>query len=355
MAAPLAADRLLAALRAEGCAVREVRSWRTHNRNHAGAWGPVHGVMVHHTATGPAVDVVDLIYDGHSTLPGPLATGCITKDGRVHLTANGRANHAGGGDPDVLDAVVNESYGDYPPPTHEHQGSSGAIDGNARFYGWECANKGDGTDPWPRVQYVAIVKATAAVCRAHGWSAKSAIGHLEWSDWKPDPRGFDMKDFRRDLAACLALPAGQWEGEDDPMPQYVNLGIGRAYRLDPGGWDSIEFSREWTDETGDHATDGSVWARGACRFSGTLSLRVAGLRPGQTVQARMSEYAGDALVQDHPVHELVGTGGDAFGVLPLVKRIGAGRGMRVRLLNAQDTPVTVSTAVLTALVWKESD
>jgi hypothetical protein len=354
MAAPLAADRLLAALRAEGCTVREVRSWRTHNRNHAGAWGPVHGVMVHHTATGPGVDVVDLIYDGHSTLPGPLATGCITKDGTVHLTANGRANHAGGGDPDVLTAVVEESYGDYPPPTHEHQGSPGAVDGNSRFYGWECANKGDGTDPWPRVQYVAIVKATAAVCRAHGWSTKSAIGHLEWSDWKPDPRGFDMKDFRRDLAACLALRAGQWEGEDDPMPQYVNLGIDQPYRLGPGGWDSIEFSREWTDETGDHATDGSVWARGACRFSGSLSLRVTGLRPGQTVQVRMSEFLGDEMVQDHPIHELVGTGGDTFGVLPLVKRIGVGRGMRVRLLNTQDTAVTVATAVLTALVWKES-
>ncbi|MFJ4365052.1 N-acetylmuramoyl-L-alanine amidase [Streptomyces chartreusis] len=222
MATPLTAAQLLAALKAEGCTVREVRSWRTHNRNQVGAWGPVNGVMIHHTATGPGVDVVDLIYDGHADLPGPLATGCITKDGTIHLTGNGRANHAGGGDARVLAAVVNESYGDYPPATHEHQGSSGAVDGNSHFYGYECENKGDGTDPWPRVQYVAMVKGTAAIIRAHrakgdGWglAGKSGIGHKEWSDWKPDPRGIDMKDFRLDLAACLALPAGQWEGEDD--------------------------------------------------------------------------------------------------------------------------------------------
>ncbi|MCM1972344.1 N-acetylmuramoyl-L-alanine amidase [Streptomyces sp. G1] len=217
MATPLTADRLVAALRAEGVTVREVSGWRTNNRNHKGAWGPVHGVIVHHTVTGPGTDVVGLVYRGHSELPGPLATGCITKDGTVHLTGNGRVNHAGGGDSDVLAAVIGESYGNYPPPSNQHDGSAGAVDGNARFYGWECENKGDGRDPWPRVQYVAIVKATAAVCRAHGWSAKSAIGHLEWSDWKVDPRGFDMKDFRRDLAACLALPAGAWnsEGKDE--------------------------------------------------------------------------------------------------------------------------------------------
>lgn len=222
MAPPLTAAQMVAALKAEGCAVREVRSWRTHNRNHVGAWGPVNGIMVHHTATGPGVNIVDLIYNGHSELPGPLSTGCITKDGTVHLTGNGRANHAGGGDPRVLAAVTNESYGDYPPATREHQGSSGAVDGNSHFYGWECENKGDGTDPWPHVQYVAIVKATSAIIRAHrakgdswGLQGKSAIGHKEWSDWKPDPRGIDMKDFRRDLAACLALPAGQWEGEED--------------------------------------------------------------------------------------------------------------------------------------------
>ncbi|MGV9451653.1 peptidoglycan recognition protein family protein [Streptomyces sp. NPDC003635] len=354
MAEPLTADRLVAVLRGEGCAVREVSGWRTNNRNHKGPWGPVNGVMVHHTVTGPGTDVVSLIYHGHSALPGPLATGCITKDGTIHLTGNGRANHAGGGDPDVLAAVVNESYGDRPPPTHEHDGSPGSVDGNARFYGWECENEGDGRDPWPRVQYVAMVKATAGICRAHGWGARSAIGHLEWSDWKPDPRGFDMKDFRHDLAACLDLPAGVWEGDDDPMPQYVNLGIAEPYELVPGIWDSVELTAEWTDETGDHATGGSVFARGPARFTGSVSLRLDGLPVGSVVQARMSEYEGTEPRTDHPVHEIVATGGDTFAVVPLTKRLGSGRSMRLRLLNQSDVPVTVTSAVLTVLVWKEN-
>ncbi|WP_420719558.1 N-acetylmuramoyl-L-alanine amidase [Streptomyces sp. NRRL S-481] len=309
--------------------------------------------MIHHTVTGPGTDVVDLIYHGHSALPGPLATGCITKDGVVHLTGNGRANHAGGGDGDVLDAVIGESYGTYPPPTHEHDGSAGAVDGNARFYGWECENKGDGRDPWPQVQYDAIVKATVAVCRAHGWGHKSTIGHLEWSDWKPDPRGFDMAGFRRDVADALALPAGRWRGED-PMPQYVNLGIAQPYRLAPGAWNSIEFTSEWADETGDHASGGSVFARGPARFSGSLGLRIDGLPAGAVVQARMSEYQGDQHRAEHPIHEIIGTGGGTFAVVPLTKRLPSGRSMRIRLLNQSAVPVTVASAVLTVLVWKET-
>ena len=31
--------------------------------------------------------------------------------------------------------------------------------------------------------------AAAAYARYHGWSAKSVIGHSEWSDWKSDPHG----------------------------------------------------------------------------------------------------------------------------------------------------------------------
>ncbi|MFD9674990.1 N-acetylmuramoyl-L-alanine amidase, partial [Streptomyces sp. NPDC059981] len=51
MSAPMSADRFLAALRAEGLTVVEVGNWRTHNRNHKGPWGPVNGVMIHHTVT----------------------------------------------------------------------------------------------------------------------------------------------------------------------------------------------------------------------------------------------------------------------------------------------------------------
>ncbi|WP_416976731.1 N-acetylmuramoyl-L-alanine amidase [Streptomyces sp. T028] len=211
MANPLTADQIVKALKAEGLTVHEVRSWRTHNRNSKGAWGPLNGVMLHHTA-GVSSGIVDYCYNGSSDLPGPLCHGVIDKKGHVWLVGNGRANHAGGGDPKVLAAVVAENYGDRPPTTREHQGSSGAVDGNSHFYGFECVNLGDGKDPWPDAQVQAMVKASAAICRAHKWTAKSVIGHLEWSDWKSDPRGaaVAMPILRTYIKTCLAAKAGAW-------------------------------------------------------------------------------------------------------------------------------------------------
>lgn len=189
MSTPLSADRFLDALRAEGLAVVEHRSWRTHNRNHKGPWGPVHGVMIHHTVTSGTLGSVNLCYDGRADLPGPLCHGVIDKDGTVYLVGHGRANHAGKGDGGVLRAVVAETA--LPADTRAN------TDGNTHFYGFEAINLGDGTDPWPEAQLVAIEKAAAALCRAHGWSERSVIGHLEWQPGKVDPRGFTMASMRR--------------------------------------------------------------------------------------------------------------------------------------------------------------
>ncbi|MFF6789317.1 peptidoglycan-binding protein [Streptomyces filamentosus] len=210
MATPLSADRFLAALRAEGVTVVEHPGWRGHHRNHTGAWGPVAGVMIHHTVSSGTTSSVALCFDGYDGLPGPLCHGVIAKDGTVHLVSDGRANHAGGGDPSVLRAVVTEAYGDRPPAPREHQGSPGAVDGNSRFYGFECVNLGDGADPWPAAQLDAIERVSAALCRAHGWGARSVIGHREWSDWKSDPRGFGMPGMRDRVQKRLgAAPAGK--------------------------------------------------------------------------------------------------------------------------------------------------
>ncbi|MCR8943953.1 peptidoglycan-binding protein [Streptomyces sp. OUCMDZ-4982] len=195
MATPLTADQLLRALRNEGLTVVEHRSWRTNNRNHKGPWGPTHGVMIHHTVTSGTAASVELCYNGHSALPGPLCHGVIAKDGTVHLVGNGRANHAGSGDDDVLQAVIAEKA---LPPDNEAN-----TDGNRYFYGFECVNLGDGTDPWPAAQLLAIERAAAAVCRAHGWGERSVIGHLEWQPGKIDPRGFTMDSMRTRIGKRL--------------------------------------------------------------------------------------------------------------------------------------------------------
>ncbi|MDQ0992993.1 N-acetylmuramoyl-L-alanine amidase [Streptomyces sp. V3I7] len=188
MASPMSARAFLDALREEGLTVVEVGDWERHNRNHKGPWGPVHGVMIHHTVTQGSRRTVDLCRSGPPELPGPLCHGVITKDGRVHLVGHGRANHAGLGDPDVLRAVIAEKR--LPPD------NTADTDGNRYFYGFECENLGDGDDPWPEVQLEAIEKAAAALCRHHGWTERSVIGHLEWQPGKVDPRGFTMAGMR---------------------------------------------------------------------------------------------------------------------------------------------------------------
>ncbi|MFI1889807.1 peptidoglycan-binding protein [Streptomyces jumonjinensis] len=210
MSSPLSPNTFLNALLAEGLTVVEVAGWRTRNRNHKGPWGPVHGVMIHHTVTTDTDRSVALCRDGHAALPGPLCHGVIAKDGTVHLVGHGRANHAGLGDGDVLQAVAAERS---LPADNEAD-----TDGNRSFYGFECVNLGDGEDPWPAVQLEAIARVSAALCRAHGWSARSVIGHMEWQPGKIDPRGFTM-DFLRDRIA-RRLAAGPTKPPSKPKPSY---------------------------------------------------------------------------------------------------------------------------------------
>lgn len=238
MAKPMTAQQFLDALKAEGVTVKEHVGWRTHNRNAKGAWGPLHGVMIHHTA---GLNVEQYVYDGTAELPGPLCHGYISKDGVVHLIGWGRANHAGGGDPRVLDAVKAEQYP--VPKTAEHQGSDGAVDGNPHFIGYECENKGDGKDPWPAKQLDAMVRATAAVLRFYGWSVNSAIRHLDWSDWKSDPKGIDWDDFRDRVAKLLdgdtkptQPPTTPTKPKPDPKPTKPTVSLKAvqdAARRDP--------------------------------------------------------------------------------------------------------------------------
>lgn len=202
MARPMTADEVVAALKRWRVPYQAVDGWRTRNRDAHGAWGPVHGLMIHHTGD-DADDKVDLriITNGLAGLPGPLSQFGCDDEGTIWLVGNGRANHAGGGDPRVLRAVIAESYGDYPPRPHQHSGSAGATDGNDNFYGVETFYSGREA---PTVQARAsLILLAAAICHHHGWTAKSVIGHKEWSDWKSDPGKVDMKSFRAAVAQRL--------------------------------------------------------------------------------------------------------------------------------------------------------
>lgn len=195
MSTPMSAAKFLAALKAEGVQVVEVGDWEHHNRNSKGAWGPVYGVMIHHTVTSGTQNTVNIVKNGYSGLPGPLCHGMIAKSGKVYLVGYGRANHAGLGDPDVLRAVIDERTA---PADNE-----ASADGNRYFYGFECENMGNGKDPWPAAQLEAIERVSAAICRAHDWGPLSVIGHKEWQPGKVDPLGFTMDSMRARIKSRL--------------------------------------------------------------------------------------------------------------------------------------------------------
>ncbi|MFF7521256.1 N-acetylmuramoyl-L-alanine amidase [Streptomyces pseudovenezuelae] len=215
MATPPSASTFAQLLRAEGVTVVEVGDWETHNRNTKGPWGPVHGVMIHHTVTKGTAATVKICRDGYSSLPGPLCHGVIAKDGRIHLVGYGRANHAGLGDDDVLAAVIAEQG---LPVDNEAN-----TDGNRYFYGFECENLGDGQDPWPAEQLLAIERAAAALCRHHGWSAASVIRHLDWQPGKIDPKGVDWAAMRSRIAKRLGTASGPVKSTPAPSTPTVSL------------------------------------------------------------------------------------------------------------------------------------
>jgi hypothetical protein len=197
MSTPLNADQMLAALHALGLTPTEHKDWRNHNRNHRGPWGPVYGIVIHHTA-GVSGTMRDYVYNGTEDLPGPVCHAFLSKAAALYLIGNGRANHAGTIAINAFDAIQDES------PVHPRPDASEPLDGNRSLYGIEIENRGDGKDPYPVAQYDAAVKWAAAICIAHGWTANSVVGHKEVTRRKIDP-SFDMDRFRADVAEVIRI------------------------------------------------------------------------------------------------------------------------------------------------------
>lgn len=216
MATPMTSSQAVTQLNKWGLRYVEVPGWSTHNRAGHGVWGGVNGFIWHHTGA----DVTDAktyagstLYNGLPDLPGPLCHFSIGKDGTVFLVGWGRANHAGGGDPAVLQHVINE---DYTGQLHPTRGNSNGVDGNAHFYGVEIQYSG--SHAMAPAQYRAALRLSAAILDFHGWTEKSVIAHGEWSSDKWDPgyapgKIMAMSPVRADVASTLK--AGPTE--EDPM------------------------------------------------------------------------------------------------------------------------------------------
>ncbi|MGA4875806.1 N-acetylmuramoyl-L-alanine amidase [Streptomyces lydicamycinicus] len=226
MATPLSADRLVAALRAEGLTVHERDGWRSHSRDNATgkSFGPVYGILIHHTA---GHNDRELCYWGRSDLPGPLCHSWLGKTDGLWMISSKRANHAGLVDADVIAALRAESA-----LPHDDQANT---DGNDALYGLEIENLGNGRDPYPTTQYHQAVLWAAALCRAHGWSERSIAGHKEAQPGKIDP-SFDMDTFRSDVRRQLATKPGGARPTPAPAPAKPRVDLSQlvaAAKADP--------------------------------------------------------------------------------------------------------------------------
>lgn len=311
MATPLSADKLLAALKAEGLTVSEKYSgWRTHNRNHKGSWGSVNGVVIHHTA---GRNSLALCYNGTSALPGPLCHTHLAKSGTATMVGYGRANHAGGFTQNAHDAVVAESS------VHPRPSGAEVVDGNTHYYGIEIENLGNGDDFYPQAQYDAAVKWAAAICRAHGWTAQSVIGHKEGTTRKIDPKGpigsssgemWDMDEFRADVQKRLgATPA---PAKPKPKPVVDLSNVVAAAKRDPG------LRQGGTT----HAADVRI-VEAALKAEGLLASKYASDGSyGTTTKAAYKRWQ----------QKLGYTGRDADGIpgLTSLKKLGTKRGFSVK-------------------------
>jgi hypothetical protein len=305
MANPPSADTLVAALRAEGLTVIEWGDWRNHNRNSKGAFGPIHGVMLHHTVSRGEISSVNLCYDGYSELPGPLCQAVIPKSGVVYMVGHGRCNHAGGGDPNVLQAVIDERYNDRPPVPRV--GNATGVDGNARFIGAECVNMGDGIDPWPPAQVEAMVRFSAAICRMNGWTEKSTIAHREWSSDKSDPQGPGMPTMpvmRARIKDRLARPATWNSSPTTPAetgtvmtkPNRSLLRRTEDMTLIENVPQAVYWTTEYPDDANGHADGGKTVATNVV-YDGVVNLRLAGLGEGEYVEVYAAEEYSDGTLK----------------------------------------------------------
>jgi N-acetyl-anhydromuramyl-L-alanine amidase AmpD len=191
-------------LRNAGLAVVEEPGWQTRGR--PGPFGPVRGVLEHHTASsahgGNAPDLAT-VRDGRSDLPGPLAHLLLARDGTFHVIAAGRCNHAGAG-----------SW-------------HGILAGNTEMIGIEAENDGV-SEPWPANQLDALARGTAALLAHIHADSVMAAGHKEYAlprGRKIDP-DIDMVAFREHVEALMggAAPTVITIPQTDPKRAMLRKG-----------------------------------------------------------------------------------------------------------------------------------
>jgi len=251
----MSAAEWIAAMKKWKVPVKYYPGWDTRGR--PGDFSNVNGIIIHHTGSDSQSDnyLKFLFVTGRPSdgIPGPLCHVSTDMDGDLWVGARGRANHAGRGSSRTLNEVVTETYKGYQSP--ELRPGPDNTDGNAHFYGNEV--RFDGGQKMTAAQWNAAVLWAAAVCDHHGWTARSVIGHREWTTRKPDPGSTKMYEFRAAVnARLLAGPTIPPAGQEDDMPfteadirRFIREEIEKA-KIDEAVW-ANQIADVNTAESGD--------------------------------------------------------------------------------------------------------
>jgi len=351
MATPMTSTQMIASLKAEGADPQQYLDWGHHNRNHKGPWGPVNGVVIHHTA-GVGSGLLAYCYNGSVELPGPVCHAFLSKQSVLSMVGNGRANHAGGFAQNAHDAVVHES------DVHPRPDVAEPVDGNQHYYGLEIENRGDGKDPYPNAQYDRAVRFAAAICRFHHWSADSVIGHTEGTRRKVDP-SFSMTAFRGDVEERL-MHSAAWSPPPPRIPSIppapttrtANVSRLSVARTTPyadipdSSRVTIYWDAEYIDDLGQHGGGGKTVATNAW-VNGTAYLIVDGLQPGEYAGLRpIREAQVGGSISGEPLHTFEGHGGRTYIAIPVACQVGAGQNLQFMFEHSAPHGVTLFWAGL---------
>lgn len=203
-----------------------------------GTFSPA-GVMWHYTATPPRgrnLPTLDVVKYGRSDLKGPLCHYLLGRDGTLAVITSGLANHAGAGDPDVLDAVRRQR----PAPRPD----SNKASGNRWFVGVEIESA-DGTD-YTEAQRRTGARLAVALSKDLDVGPWAHIGHSEWTQRKGDPgKGWPMVAFRTQLAIDLGADPHNPTRPDDWSTMATEQQISDIVRREVDASNMRQTSAEW--------------------------------------------------------------------------------------------------------------
>ena len=161
--------------------------------------------MYHWTASKPSwarpAPALKIVREGRPDVPGPLAHLHLSWRAQTTVIASGRANHAGLGDPAVLEAI---RLGHNPATLAKVKKSTASSGG--RFIGIEVEHSGDKNVPLTPAMVAELARIDNAIRTHYAWSMAATWRSIDHARWAPD-RKVDVIPFRATIPALRYLAA----------------------------------------------------------------------------------------------------------------------------------------------------